>query len=86
MCSSDLNIVWEIFVYIANNLKKVSEPHPDPGEKFEPLEVSFEDFIAIPENENFADFRGSGQLALRLTKANEDEKERQKLYKLFYHK
>jgi ADP-ribose pyrophosphatase len=36
---------WVIYTFIAKDCKKVAEPTPDPGEKIEPIELSFEEFI-----------------------------------------
>ncbi len=38
-------IDWTMYVYIARNCQKVTEPHLDPGEKIEIKEVTFDEFI-----------------------------------------
>lgn len=38
-------IDWTIYTYIAKDCKKVEEVKPDPGEKLETLELSFDKFI-----------------------------------------
>lgn len=38
-------IDWTIYIYIARNCTKISEPHLDSGEKIKVLELNFEEFI-----------------------------------------
>lgn len=75
-----LRINWDIAVFIAKGLKKVAEPHPDPGEKFEPLEYTFEDLLTLPENPEYRS--GSGPLMQKLIRARYDDQYRQKLQDL----
>ncbi|HSW48509.1 MAG TPA: NUDIX hydrolase [Candidatus Saccharimonadales bacterium] len=46
-------IEWNIYLFVARNCKKVSEPHLDPGEKIEVKEVSFDEFLEIVSSEKF---------------------------------
>lgn len=38
-------IDWTIYTYIAKDCKKLADVKPDPGEKLETLELSFDEFI-----------------------------------------
>lgn len=46
-------IDWTMFGYVARNCKKIQEPQPDSGEKIEPLLVSFEDLLKMPDHPHF---------------------------------
>lgn len=48
-------IDWCVFVFIAHGLSKAGEMTPDSGEQIELLEVSFEEFLAIAQREDFTD-------------------------------
>lgn len=45
--SIDSRIEWTISTFIARDCKKTSEPHLDPGERIQPLLVTFDEFMEI---------------------------------------
>lgn len=51
--SMDGKIDWSVYLYIARNSKKVSDPQLDGGEKIDIKEVSFEEFIKVTSQEDF---------------------------------
>ena len=46
-------IDWEIYLFIARDCKKVSEPKLDPGEKIETLELTFDEFVKKIEHDEY---------------------------------
>ena len=40
-------IIWPIYLYVARNCRKVTEPRLDPGEKIDIKEFGFEEFVDI---------------------------------------
>jgi len=63
-------IIWPFYIFIARNVKKVAEPHLDPGEKIDVEEFSFDDFIEIVTNEEYIDRQISEEIyRLRQDKA-----------------
>lgn len=46
-------IIWEIYLFVARNCKKVAEQNLDPGEKIELKEVSFDEFVEIVISDEF---------------------------------
>lgn len=44
---------WDIYFFIAKNCQKTTEPKLDPGEKIETIVCSFDEFIAIIEDDSF---------------------------------
>lgn len=44
---------WEIFLFVAKNCKKITEPKLDPGEQIETIECSFDEFIKIVEHDEY---------------------------------
>lgn len=46
-------IEWKAHYYIAKNCKKIQEPTPEPGEKIEPYELSFEEFLEETQKDEF---------------------------------
>lgn len=55
-------IDWAIFLFIARNCKKVSDPRLDAGEKVKVVELSFDEFIETVKKEEFRD----KELALKI--------------------
>lgn len=55
-------IIWPYYVYIARNVKKVSEPHLDIGEKIDVREYSFEEFIEVVSSEDYTDRQISSEI------------------------
>jgi ADP-ribose pyrophosphatase len=73
-------IDWEIYLFIARNCKKVADPKPDPGEKIETIECSFDEFVKIVEKDEY----WGRELALdllKMEKAGSLEAFKQKLFK-----
>jgi ADP-ribose pyrophosphatase len=50
---SHSKIEWEVCLYIARDCKKVTEPHLDPGEKIQTIEMTFEEFIDFITSEKY---------------------------------
>ena len=48
-----VDIEWGTHYFIAKNCKKVTQPSPDPGERFELKEVTFEEFLKKTTSEAF---------------------------------
>lgn len=48
-------IDWAVYVFIAKGIHKVSELNLDAGEKIELMEVTFDKFLSIARQENFAE-------------------------------
>ncbi len=46
-------IEWEIYFFIARNCEKVTEPALDAGEKIQQIEVSFDEFQKIVEEDDY---------------------------------
>jgi ADP-ribose pyrophosphatase len=51
--NSSGKIEWPMYLFIARNCKKVTEPKLDPGERIDVKKVSFEEFIEIVSAEDF---------------------------------
>ncbi|CAN5116007.1 hypothetical protein BH11PAT1_BH11PAT1_0280 [soil metagenome] len=50
---SEGKIQWTTYFFVARNAKKITVPHLDPGEKITVEEVSFEQFLAILDRDDF---------------------------------
>lgn len=55
-------LLWETYYYIVKNPQKISEPNLDSGEKIEPFEVSFEEFMQITKKNDFINKNFSNHL------------------------
>ena len=66
--------------FIGKNIQKAAEPEFDAGEKIEPLEYSFDEFLALGSNTDMREMI----LRLRLLEAQLDKKKREELYNLLY--
>lgn len=71
---------WTIYYYVAKDCKKVSEGCPDCGEKINLKEISFEEFLDLPDDPTFK----SGEFENFLLKTKNDKKKREELRKIFY--
>lgn len=78
------NIVWELFIYIVRGLKDIGAIHLDPGEKITTSEITFDQFLDIPEDEAFFDFRGGGLFSEELLKAKYIQDKHEALKNLLY--
>jgi len=72
-------IEWAVYTFIAKGLKKVSEPHPDAGEKIRVMVVSIDELIDIAINKEFSE----KEVVLKLMEAKYDIEKRKELNKLF---
>lgn len=77
------NIVWEVYIYIARGIHTTGDIHLDPGERITPYEITFDQLLTIPDNPEFADFRGS-HFTQELLKAQISEERRAMLYNRLY--
>lgn len=75
-----VDIDWGTHYFIAKNCKKVSEPRPDPGERFEIKEVSFEEFLEKTTSEEFRNKHLSNIIGLIKLDKNKVEEFRKKLF------
>jgi ADP-ribose pyrophosphatase len=48
-------ILHTIYIFIAQNCKKIAEIRPDSGEKIKMFECSFEDWLKLSDNPNYID-------------------------------
>lgn len=72
-------IDWAIYNFVAKDLKKVTDPKPDAGEKIETIAVSFEKFLKIVAQENYRDT----EVSLRLFRIMSNPQELKKIKKMF---
>ena len=73
-------IEWAIYMYIARNCKKVSEPELDAGERITLRPVTLDQLIALADDPAFQ----NREMVLDLVKARYDEKERAVLEKTLF--
>jgi ADP-ribose pyrophosphatase len=73
-------VEWAVHVYVAKGLRRVGEPHLDPGEKIEVASESLENFlkIIVPD----PTFRDS-DIALAVFQHTQTDAQRQKLIQRF---
>lgn len=63
-------ILWNIYLFLAKNCKKVANPKLDPGEKIKMKELTFNQFIKISSSEKFRFANFSNDiLRMRLNKS-----------------
>ncbi|MEK7605242.1 MAG: NUDIX hydrolase [Patescibacteria group bacterium] len=55
-------IIWPIYLYVARNCRKVTEPRLDPGEKIDIKEFGFEEFVDIVSREDFMETQTSNEV------------------------
>ena len=72
-------IDWVIYTFIAKGLKKVAELSLDAGEKIELFPVTFDEFLEIGMEKNFAEV----EIVKNLYEAKLDPSKRKELEKLF---
>lgn len=72
-------IEWEVYVFIAKNLKKVSDQKLDSGEKITLKPVTFDEFVDMATNKHFAE----KEIVPELFEAKLDHKKYKELRKLF---
>ena len=71
---------WAIFVFIARGLTKAAEPHPEAGEKIVMKEITFDEFIMLPEDPRFQNM----EIMLDLVHARYDVEKKEALRKHIY--
>ncbi|MEK7499254.1 MAG: NUDIX hydrolase [Patescibacteria group bacterium] len=73
-------VSFTVHFFIAKNCEKVSEPQNSAGEKTEVRLFTFDEFVALGQNETLRDL----QLRIMLLEALLDPKKKEALYKLLY--
>lgn len=73
-------IEWTVYTLIARNCRKVTEPHLDAGERISTAFVSFDEFLALSDDEGFY----AKEIVERLLRARANESEKSRLRKLFF--
>jgi ADP-ribose pyrophosphatase len=73
---------WTIYTFIARNCRKEQEPKLDAGERIRPHLISFDEFLALAEDDDFY----SPDIALDMLKARFDPAAREALKSLLYGK
>lgn len=51
-------IDWMVYAYVGKGCRKVTEPHPDPGEKIELAPVTFDELLALIQKEDRPHYYG----------------------------
>lgn len=74
-------IEWQIYVYVGRDLHKLQEPHPEPGERIEPVPFTFEALLDYSQED---DGIRNPLLRIDLLRARFDAQRRQALYDAFY--
>lgn len=80
----DSNVVWLIHYFIAKGLTKVAEPVLDPGEKITLYPVSYEEFLSIPESDEYIGSIGGTSFTNEIMRAKYNQAKADSLYKLLY--
>ncbi len=70
---------WAVYAFIAKGLKKVADLNPDAGEKIELYPVTFDEFLKIATQENFAE----REIVPFILAALADPEKKEELRKLF---
>jgi ADP-ribose pyrophosphatase len=73
-------LMFALHYFVGRDLKKVNEPQQSPGERISLRTYTFEEFIALGQNEELLDLR----LRIMLLEAQLDPKKKEALYKLLY--
>ena len=73
-------IEWSVYVFIAKDLKKVTNLKPDSGERIRTFSVSFDRFLEIASRPDFYE----KEIVEDALKAYLDKSEKEKLRKIFY--
>lgn len=55
-------IEWPIYLFVARDCKKITEPRLDPGEKIDIKEFSFDEFVDIVSREDFMEMQTSNEV------------------------
>jgi ADP-ribose pyrophosphatase len=75
-----VRIEWTIHLFIAQQVTKVIEPHPEPGEKITIHELTFEEFLEVVQRPDFRD----SEVALEVLKAMVNQQKMTELKQLFF--
>lgn len=68
-------IDWAMYAFVARNCQKVAEPHLDSGERIEPMLVSFDELLRMPDNPMFR----TSEIRELLLRARYEKDERDRL-------
>lgn len=72
--------LFTVHFFIAKDVKQKAEPQKTAGERTEVRLFTFDEFLALGQNDQLRDSR----LRIMLLEAQLDQKKKQELYKLFY--
>lgn len=72
---------WNVYIFIAKGLKKVTDLHLDAGEKIEPLPVTLDELIDMGAREDM-NFREQ-EIVMKLLEAKYNPKKKKELEELF---
>jgi len=73
-------VVFNIHYFIGRNLQKIQEPQQSPGEKISLRLCTFDEFLALGQNESLRDLR----IRITLLEAQLDPKKKEMLYNMLY--
>ena len=73
-------IEWTIYTFIARNCRKIAEPRLDAGERIALKFMSFDDFLALPDNDSFH----AGEITEIILRARLDKNKRSELSRLLF--
>ncbi len=71
---------WMVYAFVGKNLRRVSEPTPDAGERIELRTFAFDEFLALGSHPSLRD----KMLRIILLEARLDRKKKETLYNLLY--
>jgi len=74
-----IKLDWAVYTFIAKGIKKVADLNLDAGEKIEPMQVSFEEFLEITSDTNFIET----ETVLKVLEARKSPEGLAELKKLF---
>ncbi|MEO6078119.1 MAG: NUDIX hydrolase [Candidatus Andersenbacteria bacterium] len=77
---SNSKVICTFHIFVGKNCAKISEPKLDAGEKIELRFFTFDEFLALGQNEHLRDMR----LRIMLLEAQLDPEKKDKLYTLLY--
>jgi ADP-ribose pyrophosphatase YjhB (NUDIX family) len=73
-------IEMTVHAFIGRNIKKVKEPHLDPGERIKPVFFTFDEFLELGQNPDLRDWF----LRIKLLEAQIDPIKKDELKQLLY--
>ncbi len=73
-------VVFTVHLFIGKNIEKISEPQNDAGERTEVRLFTFDEFLALGQDETLRDMR----IRITLLEAQLDPKKKEELYNALY--